>query len=592
MRLGLDFETYYDDDYSLKKMHTLEYVRDDRFQVHGVAVKLEHLDTIWLPAEYIPSYLHALEETGNNIELVCHNTYFDGLILFHHYGYVPAVYADTLSMARALLIHSPEYGLDYLCNLLGIKGKIPEVLQLTKGLRTLPADIAQKLAEYAINDVDCTLELYDRFKPGLPESEIGLIDLTMRWACRPTLHVDLPRLAKAYRSAARTRRDRIKRSGTTLATLSSQPKFRGFLEALGVEIPLKKNKNGVMIPAFGKDDLGFRQMIADYPEHKLLFDGRMAAKSTLEVTRIKRIYRIGSRGTLPMPLKYYGAHTGRWSGTDGLNVQNFTRESELRKSIIAPPGYLILVADLKQIEARLNMWFCQQMNWLQVFADGKDIYRATAASHFGLSYDEVSKAQRFFGKTLELGLGYNMGWRKFRVQAALKNTFLTEEEAYRAVSAYRHNHHFLVEMWRFLSLSLFAMYQEGCCVEVRCVRLVHEGITLPNEMRLDYAGLTPTEDGDWYYGLNGKRIKIYGGKMLENIIQALARVILGDYLLAIEAAGITTVSSTHDEPIMVVREADVEEAAATVTRIMTTPPAWAPDLPMAVDVGWAKEYSK
>ncbi len=589
MRLGLDFETYFDDDYSLKKMPTLEYIRDERFQVHGMAIKLEHLDTIWLPAELIPGYLAALPD---NIELVCHKTYFDGSILFHHYGYMPAVYGCTLSMARALLIHSPEHGLDYLCNLLGIKGKIPDVLQLTKGLRVLPADIALKLAEYAINDVDCMLELYDRFRPGLPESEISLIDLTMRWACRPTLHVDLPRLAKAYRSAARTRRDLIKRSGTEIRTLSSQPKFREHLEGLGVEIPLKKNKKGLMIPAFGKDDIGFRQMIANYPEHYDLFQGRMAAKSTLEVTRIKRIYRIGSRGTLPMPLKYYGAHTGRWSGDDGLNVQNFTRGSELRKSIIAPPGYLVLVADLKQIEPRLNFWFCKQVDWLAIFAAGKDIYRATAASHFALSYEEVSKAQRFFGKTLELGLGYNMGWRKFRVQAALKGTFLTEQEAYQAVAAYRNQHSKLVEMWRFLTQSLYAMYQEGCHIELSSVTLVHEGILLPNGMRLDYADLRPTEDGDWYYGMNGKHIKIYGGKMLENIIQALARIVLGDYLLAIEAAGITTVSSTHDEPIMVVREANVEEAAATVTQIMTTPPTWAPNLPVAVDVGWAKEYSK
>jgi DNA polymerase len=273
-------------------------------------------------------------------------------------------------------------------------------------------------------------------------------------------------------------------------------------------------------------------------------------------------------------------------------VQNFTRNSELRKSIIAPPGWLILVADLKQIEARLNMWFCHELHWLRVFAQGKDIYRAAAAAHFHVTYDDIDDDQRFFGKTLELGLGYNMGWRKFRTQAALKGTFLTEEEAYRTVAAYRAIHPKLVEMWRHLTLSLTGMYQARYSQELGPVTLVHEGIELPNGMRLDYSGLTPTEDGDWHYGLNDKYIKIYGGKMLENIIQALARIVLGDYLLEIEAAGIMTVSSTHDEPLMIVREKDVEEAARTVEQIMTRAPTWAPELPVAVDIGWAREYSK
>jgi DNA polymerase len=293
-----------------------------------------------------------------------------------------------------------------------------------------------------------------------------------------------------------------------------------------------------------------------------------------------------------MPLKYYGAHTGRWSGSDGLNPQNFTRNSELRKSIIAPPGYVILVSDLKQIEARLNMWFCGEEHWLSVFAAGKDIYTATAATHFGILYEEVAKSERFFGKTLELGLGYNMGWKKFRVQAALKNTFLTEEEAYRAVFTYRNAHPRLVVTWRDLSNMLPHMYQEGCAQEKNPVKFVHEGILLPNGMRLDYSGLRPTEDGDWFYGI-GKNIKIYGGKMLENIIQALARIVIGEQLLAVEALpGVTTVSSTHDEIIALVREADADAAVEAVTEIMTASPEWAPDLPLAVDIGYAKEYSK
>jgi len=590
VRLVLDFETYYDDDYSLKKLPTLEYVRDERFKVHGAATKLEHHSTIWLPGESLPSYLAALPD---GIELVCHNTYFDGLVLFHHYQYVPAVYRDTLSMARALLIHAPEHGLDYLAKLLNLGEKLPEVLGLTKGVRDLSPELDAQLGKYAINDVDLTEALYDKLLPGLPDDELKLIDLTMRWGCRPTLFVDTKRLLRAYRQALRERRHRLNASGTTLDVLSSQPKFVGHLRSLGVEIPVKRNAKGKEIPALAKNDLGFRQMVADYPEHAALFAGRLAAKSTGGHTRIKRVYRIGSRGTLPMPLKYYGAHTGRWSGADGLNPQNFVRGSELRRSIIAPPGYVILVGDLSQIEARLNMWFCGEEYWLSVFAAGGDIYAATAAAHFDIAYEDVTKAQRFFGKTLELGLGYGMGWKKFRVQSALKEIFLTEAEAYQAVAKYRANHIMIMSTQRDLNNMLYHMYQEGSGQKKPPVTFVHEGILLPNGMRLDYSGLTPTENNDWYYGLNGRYRKLYGGAMLENIIQALARIVIGNHLLAVEALpGVSTVSSTHDEIIALVREGAAEQAQRDVAAIMSTPPDWAPDLPLDVDIGYARNYSK
>ena len=591
MRLVFDIECYFDDEYSLKRMPTLEYVRDERFQVHGAALKLGHLDTVWLPERFLPAYFADLPK---DTEFVAHNMYFDGLVLFEHYRIVPATYADTLSMARALLIHAPSHGLDELAKLLHLGGgKVLGTLQAAKGLRTLPEPLALARGEYASNDVNLTAALYDKLKPGLPDNELKLIDLTMRWACRPTLQVDLSRLLRAYRHALRERRTRIKASSTTLDTLSSQPKFKAYLESLDIEVPLKLNKKGLMIPALGKDDLGFRQMIADYPQHQAVFQGRLAAKSTLTHTRIRRIYKIGARGTLPMPLKFYGAHTGRWSGADGLNPQNFTRGSELRKSIVAPPGYVILVADLKQIEPRLNFWFCCQADWLAVFAAGKDIYTATAAGHFDIPYAEVDKAQRFFGKTLELGLGYSMGWRKFRVQSALKEIFLTEQQAYEAVTKYRSRHQALVAMWRVLSDMLYGMYQEGFSRDIHPVTFIHEAILLPNGMRLDYTGLSPNEDGDWYYGLGAKRKKIYGGAMLENIIQALARIVIANHLLQVEALpGVTTVSSTHDEIIALVRIEEADAAVEAVTRIMTTPPSWAPDLPLGVDIGYAREYSK
>jgi DNA polymerase len=557
MRLVLDFETYYDKDYSLDKLYTWEYVRDTRFKVHGVAVKEDAGATRWLSAGDFQHFVRDLR--NENVELICHNTYFDGLVLFTHYDYVPQIYRDTLSMARALLPHAESHSLDYLCEVLGIGQKIPEVLNLTKGKRLLAPELFAQLGEYAINDVELTLGLWEKLHPGMPDDELALIDLTLRWGCCPALHVDLPRAEQALKDAVDERERKIRESGESLETLSSQPRFVECLRKKGIEIPTKLNPKGKEIPALAKGDLGFRQMVADNPEHRALFAGRMAAKSTIETTRIRRLIEIGSRGTLPMPLKFYGAHTGRWSGADGLNPQNFTRGSEMRKCIIAPPGYVILVADLAQIELRLNMWFCGEDAYLQILRDGEDVYMIAAKNHFSQPLEAITPEQRFFGKTVELGLGYQCGWKKFQTICALKDIVLSDEEAYRAVQNYRFTHPNIHSKWLFLQEQLNGMYSEHYAHYDGPVAYVHEGILLPNGMRLDYTGLTP---------------------------------VMGQHLLKIHDAGIHTASTTHDEILMLVREGEAIDRLEQVQEIMRTPPDWASDLPLDVEIGYAREYSK
>lgn len=593
MRLVLDVESYFDNEYSLKKMHTLEYVRDSRFHLYGVAVKIDDQPAEFIYGDDFQSFVDGL---SNDVELICHNTYFDGLVLFHHYQFVPAVYRDTLSMARALLPHLPNHDLDSLAKFLKLGNKMPEVLDLTKGQRTLPPEVLSKLAEYAIQDVELTDGVFSSFLPALPDDELELIHLTLKWGCRPVLHVDLPRAKEALKHAVKERASKIDASGEPLEVLSSQPKFVEALERREISVPTKRNKKGLEIPALAKNDLGFKEMVRKYPEHRALFEGRLAAKSTIDVTRIKRVIDIGSSGTLPMPLKYYGAHTGRWSGADGLNPQNFRRGSELRKSIIAPPGWAILVADQKQIEARMNMWFCGEQHWLGIFRDGIDIYSALAADHFDVPIEEVTDAQRFFGKTLELGLGYQMGWRTFQRNCILRGIDMDEAGAYEAVSRYRESHMMIQLMWRHLQNTLPHLIKRDCPAEIFSLQyplsFTHEGIILPNHMRIDYWNLRALEGGEWVYG---DHTYIYGGKMLENIIQALARIVIGQNMLRIHRTHdgfIDIVSSTHDEIIALVRERDAELAVSLVTDIMCTPPDWAPDLPLDVDIGYAREYSK
>ena len=265
MRLVLDFETYYDKDYSLDKLYTWEYVRDTRFKVHGVAVKVDDEATQWLSDKEFRAFLKDLR--GKDVELVCHNTYFDGLVLFTHYNYVPTVYRDTLSMARALLPHAESHSLDDLCAALGIGQKIPEVLGLTKGKRILSPKLFAQLGEYAINDVELTLGLWLRLSPGVPDDELALIDLTMRWGCCPVLYVDLPRAEQALETAKREREAKIRASGYDISVLSSQPKFTQAMIDKGIRVPMKRNDKGKEIPALAKGDLAFREVIAEVKPH-------------------------------------------------------------------------------------------------------------------------------------------------------------------------------------------------------------------------------------------------------------------------------------------------------------------------------------
>lgn len=570
-------------------MPTYAYVRDPRFLTYGWAVKQDGGETHFLDDGAFREYLDMLRDL--DVHVVMHNAYFDAFVLWHHYDYSPSLFIDTYSMSRALLPYLPSFSLDSVAKHLGLGTKIEGVLPSLAGKRELTPSEFEQLAAYAKQDADLTYDIYRKLAPAFPNDEFLLVDETVRWGANPILEIDVPRAQAALSAAEKERSALIEASGTTLEVLSSQPKFADYLEEHGVEVPMKENSKGELIPALAKNDLQFRQLYTQYPYITPILKAREAAKSTIDITRTERLIQVGQAGTMPMPLRYYGAHTGRWSGADGLNVQNLRRGSELRKSIVAPEGHVILVGDLSQIELRLNFWFCGQDDLLAVFARGEDIYKASAATHFGVPVDEVTFEQRFFAKTLELGLGYQMGWRKFRDTCALKDIHMSEAEAVHTVQAYRRSHWAVQAMWDRLRDLIPRMYSPDCHIELGPVTFRHEQIRLPNGLFLDYTGLEPTEGGQWVYGLQTPK-KLYGGIVLENCIQALARIVMSGAILRARRAGLTVVSTTHDELLVVVPEDEAEAAQAALHEMMVAEVPWAPDLPLEAELGYAREYSK
>ena len=598
--ITLDFETYFAKDFSLKKMPTVLYVRSPQFLVQGVGIKLDDQRTEWI-TEDIDARLNELPWASS--ALIGHNLLFDGMVLADHYGIIPKQYRDTRSMANLLLPTGINRKLDTVAKLLGHSGKIQGTLDRVKGIRYPDAELLTELGEYCIQDVEATRFIHDAMWPAVPEEERVLMHMTTRMGAASRVELDTTLLRTEIGEQSAKRDARIAAGDHSDAILRSNDQFAALLQSLVDEpIPMKPNKNGKMIPAFSKTDPGWVQFKAKHAELSPLLEAREAAKSNILVKRPERFLQVAEShpGTLPMALNYWGAHTGRWSGAMGLNVQNLpsARISRLRHCLRAPKGYVIHVSDSAQIELRIQLWFSGQHNLLALLAspDG-DIYRRVAASIFNKPLAEVTGHERKIGKAVELGGQYGMGSKKYRAYMAggplgLPPVNLTEAEAQTHINTYRATHPATVQMWHRLDDLIHLMQREDCNYTLGPVTLRHERIDLPNGTSLDFTGLR-NEEGSWLYGMGKHYHFLWGGSLLENIVQGLARIPIGTAaIIAERELDLEVASTTHDELICIGPETKAEENQKALEEIMRIRPSWAPDLPLDAEGGFDICYSK
>ena len=398
--LTLDFETYWADDYTLKKMSTEAYVRDPRFKAHGAAIKYNDQGSTWLSAATLPHFLRRVP--WGDVALLCQHAQFDGLILSHHYGIAPKLYLDTLSTARMVLPRQ-RHSLDALARHFDLPPK-GGALAPTKNIHDLPHEIEQALGEYSCHDADLTREIFERLKGSVPQQEFMVIDQTIRLFTQPRLVLDKPRARKLLASVIRSKRSAMQRLGVTKKDLLSSDKFAAVLEdRFAIEVEMKFGKNE-QIPALAKTDPFMKSLLEhEDPDVQALAATRLKVKSTLEETRLRRLLGMHERGSLAVYLNYAGAHTLRWSGGDSMNWQNLTRGSELRRCIRAPKGYVLVVADKSQIEARILNTLAEQWDVLTQFEKG-DPYSAMASTAYGYPVSKKTHpGERQVGKVLELG---------------------------------------------------------------------------------------------------------------------------------------------------------------------------------------------
>lgn len=660
----IDFELYWDHKYKLKSMTTADYVRDPRFEMLCVGVKIDGAEAILMEHEEFKQWCSTWDWA--NTALGAHSPSLEPLVCAEHYGVFPGFWFDTISMAHGLGL---EGGLRFLGKHFNV-GEKGDELGNSKGKRRKDFTDAEfaRLSVYCLDDVEITARVFDKIASSFPEPELWLIDTIIRMFSEPQLLLDEPML-KEYMVEEKARKAALlAQAGLDKKSVGSNEKLANAFRELGIEPPRKISpKTKKEVYAFAKDDVGMMALLeSEVEEVRWLAEARIAVKSTINESRGGRFLQLGKGGrALSVLLNFWGTHTGRLSGGGKCNFQNLERTSKtdpkrgrLKKSLLAPPGHMVVAVDSGAIEARGVAWLAEHKTMVEAFAQNRDIYSEQASVVYGRHIDRKARKEDetpgFVGKVMILGLGYSQGGLKLGenflkgksgppVQFTMAEVetlnvdigkFMADERkmngvakvlsrldiearithyavADHLVKMYRKTNAPIPALWKQLGGIIKAMDEgiEGYFGPNDCLQTVKNGILLPNGTQLRYPDLrqskrTDREDGEdededveaWrrkgYSYFNGKtRTRIYGGMLLENVCQALARIVVCDQMLHVRAmTGYRPCLSTHDEWAFVVPEADALAMKNFVIETMKTPPKWAAGWPLNAEGGYGSSY--
>lgn len=619
MSWTLDFETFYDKDYSLKKCTMEEYIRSPQFQVIGVSVKEDDGDIRWISGthEEIGAALKDLHLENETV--IAHNAAFDCAILNWVFGIRPKFIIDTMSMLRPIIgIYPQGVSLRAAAEFFGIGHKGDEIYNTVgKRLEDFTPDELQKFGEYCRNDVALTWELWKIMRDTFPIKELYLIDLVIRMFTEPVLHINVEKLEKHYAEIVKRKQEIIDGVGhDNRDAFMSNDKFAELLREHGVEPPMKMSeKTGKMAYAFAKTDRGM-QALLEHPDEfvRTLAAARLGLKSTIEETRTQAFVAVGKRGPLPIHLQYCGAvNTQRFSGGSKLNPQNLPRGGVLREALEAPEGYKIVACDSSNVEARTVAWLAGESGLLGEFVHGVDVYSSFASKVYGRPINKHDNpTERFVGKTCVLGLSYGTGAKKLReaLHNGMVRVDLPEEECQRIVKLYRSTYPAIPRLWKQCQDALGYMYG-GCEGAVGVgIRIPFSGkceYTMPNGLTIKYPEMRATQGEygpEFTYQKTRFRNKIYGASSVENLTQCLARVIVSYQMCAIKkklderSARLAdgkirrVVHMVHDEVVVVVPEEEAEETKTMMEAVMRKSPSWAQGLPLNCETGLGKNYGE
>lgn len=622
--ITLDFETYYDREYSLSKITTDAYVRSPQFQFIGLGVKVDDGPVDWFAGpDTVARYVSSVDWSDTFI--LCQNTAFDGFILSHHFGVKPKGWLDTLGMSRALFPHEKSHSLAAQTQRLGFGAKGDEVLNaLGKRYEDFTPEQLDRYGDYCRNDVFLTHQLFMAYLGrGFPKGELQLIDITLRMFTEPVLELDADMLVK-HLAEVRSRKQALMENvrdnllanadPSTRQTvfegglegvrtlLMSNVKFAEALRGLGVEPPMKISPTtGKETYAFAKSDEAFKAL-EEHPSEEVqtLVSARLGTKSTIEETRTETLIGYAARGLFPIALRYYGAHTGRWAAESSakVNMQNLPRNSPIKNAIVAPEGYVLCGADLSNIELRLGLWLAGQDDRVAMLARGLDLYKDFSKDVFGVLYEEVTKEQRQVGKVSNLSLIYGTGPAKLREALRIMGgVVMTLEQVNPIVQLYRERYAKVKAAWKIGDDALHALvnkqrmefFRGTCRTEPE-----HNGIRLPNGLHIQYPGLRRVTNAEgkaeWVFDSKNGPERIYGSKVFQGCTQAIARCIMADGLRRLQKHSPVRLT-IHDSAYWLALEHEAQASLDRGIACITAPVPYAPGLPLAAEGSFGKSLA-
>jgi len=601
-RYTIDFETYYDSGYGLRGLSYPEYILNPLFQVIGVSVAVNdepaesftgsRLDTkAWLDKF----------DWGTGL-MVAHNAHFEAAILAWVFDIHPHRMFCTMMASRPYVVpFTDSMSLNNTTQYLGLGVKGDEaVAAIGMRRKDFSEDAMEKYMAYCRQDTDLTVKLYHKYvtEYGMPVDEREQVHLTIRKFSEPQLMGDVGVFQDALDQHVIDRDLLITASGIPKTKLASNPQFAKVLKDLGVDVPMKISPTtGKSTYAFAKDDVDFQKLMnVNGANVKTICKARLAIKSTQLVTRLERFKNISNLtgGSFPAALMYWAARTGRFGGTDKTNLQNMKRGSVLRQGLVAPEGHKVVAADYSQIEARITATLAGQLDLMEQFSRGEDVYSLFAEKIYGRSINKTDNPdERFIGKTCILGLGYGMGPDRFYEQMQADGHELSHEFCASTVRTYR------TTFWKIRALWKEADHVVQCMAEGRpvkfgpCTTDAAGTVWLPNNMPIVYNGLSKDEStGNYTYYVGKSTYTLYGAKLVENIVQALARIIMTRAELKLAEFNQLAALSVHDELVFVCEDKDVEKLRHGLRAVFMRRPPWMKDVPLDSEINVGENYAQ
>lgn len=590
----IDTETFYSDDCTVRTLGNYNYVRHPEWYCYLVSIAGDNGLRYVGPPENAPWG----EIFNPKHRLIAHNSGFDKAVIYrlHEQGIIPkpefAVWDDTADLASFLGI---PRGLKSAAKILLGAEMNKDVRDRMKGkhFAELPEDQKQEVVDYAMGDADRTLEIWVKYHDRWSEGE--------RWLARHTRGMSEVGLPIDY---AKLKAGIEKLESQIADAEKAIPWFEATGKALSRDhLETECAKYNLEVPkSLAKDD---PECIAWEDEHGDTYPFIGAIRNYRRCNMLyKKLCTIDSQllasGYAPVLLKYFGGHTGRWSGDGGVNYQNLPRGElfgvNLRSLLRAPEGKTFITVDLSQIEARITLWFAGDVKTLDLIRGGMDLYEAHARATMGYSdprplkeYDKVmGTAIRQMAKVRVLGLGFGCGAVKFITVAKIMSggeVNLTLEESKKVVEAYRSFNRGVVTTWRKLEGHVAKHAHTGMDAEFE----------LPSGRKMVFKdvknlggklSVLSCQGGSLY------RKYTWGGTLLENLVQATARDILGYYIKILADEGVDIRLHVHDEIVALCDEADANRILNRMLEVMSVPPPWISDLPIAAEGDISNYYKK